>query len=65
MLTFLCTALLLWFLSEFCQRDCFAVFVFDVGVFKLLAEACAECGNIFFAQLLLFCLLCFCKANLS
>jgi len=42
------------FLFKFSQRHSFAVFVFDVGVFQLTAEAVAEISKIFLSQFLLF-----------
>ena len=47
------------FLFKFSQRHSFAVFIFDVGVFQLTAEAVAEIGKIFLSQFLLFSLFCF------
>ena len=60
-----CTILLWVFLSEFCKRNCFAIFVFDVCVFQLLTEAFAEVRNIFLTKFLLFCFFCLCKTFFS
>ena len=40
----------------------FAVFVFYIGVFQLLAEAFAEISKIFLPQFFLFCLFCLIQA---
>ena len=53
------------FLFKFSQRHSFAVFIFDVGVFQLTAEAVAEIGKIFLSQFLLFSLFCFGQAFFS